>query len=84
MKTRLTGSLLLTFFLLAAPALAQQTTDNGEGYMGETTDKSVTLVFIGVMIFFVVFTTIGSLIQWRLEKRKDRQKAARLRQRAGW
>ncbi|MBA2505250.1 MAG: hypothetical protein H0V29_04810 [Thermoleophilaceae bacterium] len=84
MKTRLAGSTLLTFLLLAAPALAQVTTDNGEGYLGETDDKIVTFVFLGVLVFFFLFTAFGSLIQWKLEKRKDEKKAATLRQRAGW
>ena len=84
MKARVTGSVLLTFFLIAAPAIAQETTDNGEGWLGETSDKSVTFVFLGLLMFFVIFTTIGSLWQWRSEKRQDEKKAARKRQRAGW
>ena len=84
MKTRLAGSTLLTFLLLAAPAMAQVTTDNGEGWLGETNDKVVTFVFLGVLGFFFLFTAFGSLIQWRIEKRKDEKKAAAVRQQAGW
>jgi hypothetical protein len=66
---------------LAAPALAN---DNGEGLVGETNDKIITFFSMGVMVFFVAVVILGSLIQGRLEKRKDAKKAARLRGRTGW
>jgi hypothetical protein len=74
---------LSVFFTLALPALAFAG-ENGEGLMGETTDKQVTFFSLGVLIFFVFVVTIGSLIQGALERRKAQAKAARMRQRTGW
>lgn len=77
-----TFALSLFFTLaLAAPALAG---DNGEGFLGETDDKVVTFFSLGVLLFFVAVVVVGSLIQGRLDKRKDEKKAHQLRQRAGW
>ena len=67
---------------LAAPALAA--TQDGEGVVGETDDKIVTFVSLGVLLFFVLVVVLGTLIQSRLEKRKDAAKATRLRSRIGW
>jgi hypothetical protein len=69
---------------LAPAALAQEAHDNGEGYLGELDDKIVTFFSLGVILFFVALVTIATLIQQRLDKRKDEQKAARIRQRTGW
>jgi nitrogen fixation/metabolism regulation signal transduction histidine kinase len=67
---------------LAAPAFAA--TDDGEGLVGETDDKIVTFVSLGVLLFFVFFVVIATIIQSRLERRKDAAKAARMQQRIGW
>ena len=67
--------------LLAAPALAG---GDGEGLVGETDDKIVTFVSLGVLIFFIAFVVIATILQSKLEKRKEASKAARLRQRTGW
>jgi hypothetical protein len=75
---------LVTFLLLAAPALATNGNDNGEGLLGETDDKIVTFFSLGVVVFFTVVVILGSAIQGALDKRKDRKKAARLRARSGW
>ena len=75
---------LVTFLLLAAPALAAEGNDNGEGLVGETNDKIITLFSLGVVLFFTAVVIFGSLIQGALEKRKDRKKAAHLRARSGW
>jgi hypothetical protein len=67
------------FLALTAPAaLAQNTTgnDGGEGLWGETNDKVVTNFGFAVIAFFPVFIFLMSILQWRLEKRKDRRKAA--------
>jgi putative copper export protein len=54
--------------LLAAPvALA----DNGAGLAGPTTDKTVTFFCFGVIAFFAILVIVMSLIQGRLEKRKE-------------
>ena len=66
--------------LLAAPALAK----NGEGLAGETNDKVITLFCLGLVIFFTLVVILGTLVQSRLERRKQARKAARMRQRVGW
>jgi putative copper export protein len=54
--------------LLAAPvALAE----NGVGLAGPTTDKTVTFFCFGVIAFFAILVIVLSLVQGRLEKRKE-------------
>jgi hypothetical protein len=72
---------IATALVLAVPALAH---DNGEGLVGETDDKIITFFCLGVLVFFVAVTIIGSTAQAALEKRKNAKKAARLRGRTGW
>jgi nitrogen fixation/metabolism regulation signal transduction histidine kinase len=67
---------------LAAPAFAAS--DNGEGLVGETNDKIVTFVSLGVLLFFVFVIVVGTAIQSALDRRKEARKAARLEQRIGW
>jgi hypothetical protein len=57
--------------LLAAPmALA----DNGVGLAGPTTDKTVTFFCFGVIAFFAILVILLSLLQGRLEKRKEQRR----------
>lgn len=58
----------LTMLLLAAPAAFG---DNGVGLAGPTTDKTVTFFCFGVIAFFAALVIVMSLIQGRLEKRKE-------------
>jgi len=76
---------LFFWLALAATAFAESepARDNGEGFAGETDDKLVTFFSLGVVIFFVLVVTIGTLIQMLLERRKERRKAAHI-QRLGW
>ena len=67
--------------LLAAPALAG---GDGEGLVGETNDKVVTLFSLGLVVFFILAVTVGTLLQGVFERRKAARKAARLRGRTGW
>jgi len=67
--------------LLTAPAYAS---DNGEGIVGETDDKIVTFVSLGLVVFFIAFVILASALQALLEKRKEQRKAAELRRRVGW
>jgi hypothetical protein len=81
--------LTLTAFLLTAPAaLAAAGEDQGEGLWGETSDKVVTNAGFILIAFFPLFIFFASMIQWRLEVRKDRRKAAekarKARDRQGW
>ena len=70
------------FFAIAATSAFAQT--DGEGLLGETDDKMVTFISLGVLLFFVFVITVGTLIQSALERRKDAKNAARMRQRTGW
>jgi len=64
---------LTTLLVTAAPVLAH---DGGEGLYGETNDRVVTNAGFIVIIFFPLFIFVLSMIQWQLEKRKYRRKAA--------
>jgi hypothetical protein len=68
----------IAFVLLAPVALAVE--DHGEGLYGETDDKVVTNAGFILIIAFPLLVLLLSLLQWRLEKRKDaRKRAAKLR-----
>jgi len=58
--------------------------DNGEGLLGELDDRIITIFSLGVVIFFTLFVITGSVIQGKLEKRKEAKKAAELRRSIGW
>jgi hypothetical protein len=69
-RTRAVSALIaaVAAALLAAPtALA----DNGTGLAGPITDKTVTFFCFGVIFFFAALVIVLSLIQGRLEKRKE-------------
>lgn len=68
----------IALFLLTAPvALAH---DQGQGWYGETNDKVVTNFGFALIIFFPLFILLASILQWKLDKRKDqRKKAAKAR-----
>jgi fatty acid desaturase len=73
--------------LVAAPsALAAA----GQGWYGETDDKTITNAMFITIAFFPVLITIFSLIQWRLDKRKharmdaQKRRAASADWRGGW
>jgi hypothetical protein len=73
-----------TLLVVATPVFAH---DNGEGWWGETDDRVVTNAGFVLIIFFPLFVFVASLIQWKLEKRKDRRKAAakrRTQSAGGW
>lgn len=65
----LVGAVVL-LLLMAPAALAE----NGEGLAGRVTDKTVTFFCFGVIAFFAAFVIVMSLIQERLEKRKEERK----------
>jgi uncharacterized membrane protein YidH (DUF202 family) len=61
----------VALLVLAPTALAH---DSGEGWYGPADDKVVTNAGFLLIIFFPVFILVASLIQWRLDKRKERRK----------
>jgi multisubunit Na+/H+ antiporter MnhB subunit len=77
------GAMLLVFAPTAFAAA-------GEGFYGESSDKSVTNVMFITIAFFPVVITVFSLIQWRLEKRQrarmdaEQRRAANADWRGGW
>jgi len=84
---------LLTLALLAvgaSAALAAEGHDGGEGLWGETDDKVITNAGFFLIAFFPLFVFVMSMIQGRLDKRKERRKAAekarmaRADMRGGW
>jgi hypothetical protein len=78
---RITTTLGLAAALLLATAVPVLAHDNGQGLLGETTDRMVTFISLGVLIFLVAFVVIMSLIQHQLEKRHDHSQPA---PKAGW
>jgi hypothetical protein len=73
----LVALVLAAYGVVASPALAA----DGVGLWGRTDDKVVTYWGFGLMIFFTVLVIVLSLIQIRLESRKERhrQELERLR-----
>ena len=61
----------LALFALLALAPAAMAAD-GVGLYGRTDDKVVTYFCFGVLAFFTVLVIVATVIQSRLESRKDR------------
>jgi hypothetical protein len=78
MKRLLSCLLLATLpaLWLAPAALAQ---NSGEGLYGPADDKVVTGAGFIVIAAFPLLILLLSLLQWRLEKRKERRKALKAR-----
>jgi membrane protease YdiL (CAAX protease family) len=78
----------LALLVLAPDALARA--NAGEGWYGETKDKTITYAMYLVIIFFPTIIVLFSLIQWRLDRRKHarmnatRRRAASADWRGGW
>jgi hypothetical protein len=86
-----TAVLTVALLALAAPAaLASEGHDGGEGWLGETNDKIVTNAGFILIAAIPTFVLVMSLIQWRLDRRKDqrlaaaRARRARSGMRGGW
>jgi hypothetical protein len=58
----------LMLLLVAAPAALAE---NGVGLAGPVTDKEITFFCFGVIGFFALLVIVLSLIQARLDKRKE-------------
>ena len=78
------------FFAVMAPVALAGEHDGGEGLWGETNDQVVTYAGFILIVAFPLLALILTLIQQRLEKRKDRRLAAakarraRADERGGW
>jgi hypothetical protein len=59
--------------ILAAFAPSALAAD-GDGLWGPTNDKVVTYFGFGTLLFFTVLVTVLSLVQGRLENRKERRR----------
>jgi hypothetical protein len=77
-------ALLLSFLLLAPAAFASgdlgydpQEPLSGEGLYGKADDQVVTNAGFLVIAFFPTVILLLSLLQWRLDKRKESRKAAK-------
>jgi len=89
---RVLGTTLLApaLALLAVTAPAALAHDGGEGLWGETNDKVITNAGFILIAFFPLFVLFASLLQWKLDKRKEaRKRAAKARVaradvRGGW
>ena len=81
-----------TLLLLAfAPGAFAAVRDNGgQGWIGETSDSQITNIMFLTIAFFPTVILVFSLIEWRLDKRKEaRDDAIRAREksadwRGGW
>jgi hypothetical protein len=69
------GLLLTTALVLLLASAPAALAADGIGIGGPTDDRKVTYWAFGVMIFFTVFVIVASIIQIRLESRKERLRA---------
>ncbi len=78
MRRRLliTCTMSATLLLALAPAAALADND-GRGFYGSTNDAAVTNAGFIIIVFFPTFVFVMSMIQRRLEKRKEASKAAK-------
>jgi membrane protease YdiL (CAAX protease family) len=90
-RVRTIGTLLvagIAMLVLAPDALA--TAHNGEGFWGETSDRTITYAMYIVIVFFPTVIVVFSLIQGHLEKRKhaklvaEKRRASNIDWRGGW
>ena len=65
----------VALLVTASPAMAA----DGVGLWGRTDDKVITFFSLGVLVFFALLVTGHSLLQIRLESRRERERAERER-----
>ena len=70
-----TAAALLSIWALMLVTAPMALADEGVGLAGPTTDKTVTFFCFGVIAFFAALVIVLSLIQNRLEKRKEARKS---------
>jgi uncharacterized membrane protein YphA (DoxX/SURF4 family) len=79
---RAAWTLCLSLLLLGVTATAALAHDGGEGLYGPTDDRVVTFAGFILIGLFPLLIFVFSMIQWSLDKRKDRRKAAAKARRA--
>jgi hypothetical protein len=75
-------TVLLTLALLLVNASVALAHDGGEGTYGATDDRVVTYAGFILIGFFPLLVFVLTMIQWSLDKRNDRRKAAAKARRA--
>jgi hypothetical protein len=70
-----TAATLLSLWALMLVFAPMALADEGVGLAGPTTDKTVTFFCFGVIGFFAALVIVLSLIQNRLEKRKEQRRS---------
>lgn len=70
-----TAAALLSIWALMLAAAPVALADEGVGLAGPVTDKTVTFFCFGVIAFFAALVIVLSLIQNRLDKRKEQRKS---------
>jgi len=68
---RFAAALLLAGAALLALSPSAFAAD-GEGLWGRTTDFDVTMWGFAVIALFIIIPIVGSIIQWKLDTRKER------------
>ena len=78
-RTAVLAALALVSLLALAPTAMAA---DGEGLYGRTDDKVITFFAFGVIAFFAILVIVLSIVQGRLESRKERvrEDIERLRQ----
>jgi hypothetical protein len=69
-----TVAAMLSIWALMLAVAPMAMADEGVGLAGPTTDKTVTFFCFGVIAFFAALPIVLSLIQGKLEKRKEQRK----------
>jgi hypothetical protein len=67
---------VLVSLALAPVAAAETMKNDGRGLYGETNDKVVTNAGFIIIVFFPLFVAAASLLQRRLDRRKQARQAA--------
>ena len=70
-----TAAFLAAIWVLILTAAPAALADEGVGLAGPTTDKTVTFFCFGVIAFFAALVIGLSLLQNKLEKRKEQRRA---------
>ena len=70
-----TAAIVLSVWALMLVIAPAALADEGVGLAGPTTDKTVTFFCFGVIAFFAALPIVLSLIQGRLEKRKEQRRS---------